>query len=109
MVSLVTASESRRHELYNGLALVIGPELTETLMSFLPPVPFIDLATKDDIAGLGTELRTEMTELRTEMTGFKAEVRSELRDLGKRIDRIYLTLLAGFVSITVALVAGIIL
>ena len=163
MVTPVTVPESRRQQLYHGLHSAIGPEATDTLMSYLPPVPIAELATKVDIGllkaditdlqdditelrgnitelrremvELTTELRSEMVDLRTELRSEMAELKSELRsemaelrtelrgemallrsdfkvlqsDLGKRVDRVYLTLLAGFVSIIVTLVAGIIL
>ncbi len=50
--------------------MVIGPENAETLMSSLPLQPAAELATKDDVASLRSEmheLRTEMHELRTEV------------------------------------------
>jgi hypothetical protein len=55
-------------------------------------------ATKDDLLSLSDELHAVRDELR-------AEFRTELRHLVERIDRMQLTLVAGFISMVVALIA----
>lgn len=49
-------SERRRHELYISLERAHGTEIADTLMSYLPPVGWVDVATKDDIAAVRHEL-----------------------------------------------------
>ncbi len=83
---MMTAPESRRHELYNGLTDILGVELADTLMSYLPTTPVTALVTRD-------EFQTEMR-----------SVKDEIRQLSQRVDRLQLTLIAGFMSMVVALI-----
>jgi hypothetical protein len=75
-------NEAERFKLQQALIQVIGAEPTETLMANLPPVPWTELASKSDLARLGTDLQGEMSqlrsELRTEMAEFRGELRTEL-------------------------------
>lgn len=124
----MSASESRRHDLYNGLSELLSPELTETLMAYLPTSPAAALATKDDVAVVGSDitalrvefkdlrtelrgefkdLRGEFTDLRGEFTDLRTELRGEISHLSRRMDRMHLTLLGGFMSIVVTLVAAV--
>jgi hypothetical protein len=68
-------NEAERFKLQQALIQVIGAEPTETLMANLPPVPWTELATKDDVARLGSEIRSE---LRIEMAEFRGDLRTEL-------------------------------
>jgi hypothetical protein len=79
----VTASESARHDLYNGLNELLGPQRTETLMAALPAYDASDLVTKSDLTLFGAELR--------------AEFKSDFSAINARIDRLYLATLSGFV------------
>jgi hypothetical protein len=54
-------------------------------------------ATKDDLLSLRDDFHAVHDELR-------AELRTELRHLAERIDRMQLTLVAGFMSMVVALI-----
>lgn len=74
-------NEAERFRLQQALARAIGDEPTETLMANLPPVPWTELATKSDLAHLGSELRSEMGLLRAELRGEMAELRGEMADL----------------------------
>ncbi|MGB6059237.1 MAG: hypothetical protein WBF71_13350 [Microthrixaceae bacterium] len=51
---------AQRQELHQEIETVFSPTSAATLMELLPPVGFADLATKDDLAHLATELRSEM-------------------------------------------------
>ncbi len=102
--------ESRRHDLYNGLNRLLGTELADTLMAYLPSSPAADLATQDDIALIRLDielLRDEVTGLRSDFNDLRSELRDDIRQLGQRIDRMQLTLLAGFISMVIALVVAV--
>ena len=45
-------SEARRRDLYNSLDELLGTELAETLMAYLPAHESTELATKEDIRRL---------------------------------------------------------
>lgn len=63
----MTTTETDRIELHNELAEAIGPAATK-LMQHLPP-DWTQLATKTDLATLGTELRGEMTAMEGRIAG----------------------------------------
>jgi hypothetical protein len=48
--------DAETRALYNRLQEVLGNEHADTLMSYLPPEPWTDLAKKSDIAGLEARL-----------------------------------------------------
>ena len=49
---VVAISEARRRDLYNSLDELLGTELAETLMAYLPAYESTELATKEDIRRL---------------------------------------------------------
>jgi hypothetical protein len=49
-------TEKSRHELYQRLEKILGPEEATTLMEHLPPVGWADVATKADLHQLETRL-----------------------------------------------------
>ncbi len=79
----MTVDERSRHELFGQLERALGPEAATTLMEYLPPVGWADIATKRDLdasaALTRSELRTEMADLRSELRTEMADLRSELR------------------------------
>ena len=83
MLGAMSDSGSRRLALYNGLNDLIGPELTNSLMSFLPTSPATELVTKTDIG----------------------ELKEVVRYLSQRLDRLQHTLLGGFAAMIAALLA----
>jgi hypothetical protein len=58
------ADEAARHDLRQALASAIGADQAATLMEQLPPVPWDQLATKDDIRSLAERMdaRFELVE-----------------------------------------------
>jgi hypothetical protein len=93
-------SESARHDLYNGLAELLGAERAETMMTYLPSYDPTEVATQNSVVDMRSELKEEIRELRVEM-------RAGFDSLGKRIDRVLLTLVAGLfviVASTIGLV-----
>ena len=83
-------SEAARADLYNGLADVLGPDRAETLMTQLPKYDPTDVATKADIAELKAEIR---------------DVNSGLAAVNTRLDRLFLTLVAGLFVMIAAMAA----
>jgi ribosomal protein L29 len=71
------------------------------MIKALPPDPQ-RLATKDDLAVLGSELRAEMADLRTELRTGIAELRTEMRDMTSGQTR---TMMLGLVGSLTALAA----
>lgn len=53
-------AEKERLALYRQLNSTIGPDHAETLMEYLPPQKWADLATKEDLRVTAKELRAEM-------------------------------------------------
>ena len=64
-----------RHELFQRLDEVLGPEAAEVLMSHLPPVGWADVATKRDIDALEARLnlRFEQVDARFEVVAERIE------------------------------------
>jgi hypothetical protein len=79
--AIMDDKEQRRHRLARRLAEVLGEEEAETLMAQLPPYDWPQVATKQDLAELGDELRSEMDALRTELRGEMGELRGEMGQL----------------------------
>lgn len=77
------SAEKRRHDLYNAVSDMIGPEQATTLMDYLPTVTNDHLATTDQF-----EL------LRREMWEFKSEIKSEFQRVHDRIDRLFYALVS---------------
>jgi hypothetical protein len=78
----MTIDERTRHQLHGKLEEVLGPDEAATLMSYLPPVGWADVATKHDLDvirhDLG-ELRQDMKDLRGELNGLRAESAAQVR------------------------------
>ena len=53
-------AEKERLALYEQLNSTLGPEPAETLMEYLPPQKWADLATKEDLRLFAKELRADM-------------------------------------------------
>ena len=78
----MAVDERARHELYRRLERIVGKEATDTLMAYLPPTGWADVATTSDLRAVGAELRGEMAELRGEMAELRGEMaalRGEMR------------------------------
>jgi sirohydrochlorin ferrochelatase len=78
-------TETGRHRLYEKIKEQWGEEHAAELMSYLPPVGWADVATKQDLSHLATELRLEMATgsagLRAEMATGSAGLRGEMSEL----------------------------
>jgi len=94
----VPISEAARHDLYTGLAALLGPERTKTLMSALPSYEITDVATKGDIA----LLLSRIDRLEARMDGLEAR----MDRLEARMDRFFVALVAGMFLIVATLIGG---
>ena len=74
----MSMTEPERHELYELAKRDVGERFAQLMIKALPHDPE-RLATKDDPAIIGSELRTEMAELRGDLRTEMAELRTELR------------------------------
>jgi hypothetical protein len=97
----MSMTEPERHELYELAKHDVGERFAELMIKALPPDPH-RLATKDDVALMGAELRTEMAVLRTEMADLRTELKTEIRDLTTQQTR---TLMLGLVGSITTLAA----
>lgn len=72
----MSITNARRHDLHTGLEEALGPQRAETLMDYLPPVGWADVATKRDLDNVEervnlrfdtmmSDVRYEIAELRT--------------------------------------------
>lgn len=77
----MAVDERSRHELYQRLEGVLGPDAATTLMSHLPPVGWADVATKDDLRHLEAATKAEFRSVETELRHLEAAMKAELRQL----------------------------
>lgn len=82
---MMPVSEAARHDLYTGLAELLGSDRAETLMTHLPRYDPAEVATKADITNLESMLNIR------------------LDGMNKRLDRLFLTLVAGLFVIVAAM------
>jgi hypothetical protein len=78
------ASERQRNDLREWLARTLPPELAEVVMESLPPYRWDELATKDDVRLLRSDLdqvrsdvavlKTDVGVLKTDVAGLKTEM-----------------------------------
>ncbi len=80
----MSMTEPERHELYELARRDVSERFAQLMIKALPSDPD-RLATKDDVAVVGSELRTEMADLRgdlrSEMAHLRGDLRSEMADL----------------------------
>lgn len=74
----MSMTEPERHELYELAKRDVSERFAQLMIKALPPDPE-RLATKDDLAVLGSDLRAEMADLRGDLRAEIADLRTELR------------------------------
>lgn len=89
----MSMTEPERHEFYELAKREVSDRFAELMIKAVPPDPE-RLATKDDLAVLGSDLRTEMAELR-------GDLRNEIHDAFQAQTRV---LLVGLI-VSVVLIA----
>ena len=77
---MVNVSDAQRRQLHAGLVEKIGADVADSLMDFLPPAGWSEVATRTDLDHLGQTLRLEMqameARLETKMAdGFAKQTR----------------------------------
>ena len=77
----MAVTEKHRHELFNDLERVLGPQHAETLMELLPPVGWADVATKHDLEALRAATRSDIDVLRADIDGHRAAMRADFDGL----------------------------
>lgn len=77
----MSVDERTRLALVRKLDSVLGTDDASTLMEYLPPVGWADIATKQDLVGLEQSLRGEIAELRGEMHREIGGLRGEIGEL----------------------------
>lgn len=73
----MTVSEAQRRALHEGLVRKLGADVADTLMDYLPPAGWSDLARRSDL----DQLRTDMHAMESRIDGRFAEIRAELAEL----------------------------
>jgi hypothetical protein len=73
----MTIDERTRHQLHGRLEEILGPEEAATLMSYLPPVGWADVATKHDL----DVIRRDLDELRGDVQDLRREMRRDISGL----------------------------
>ena len=78
----MSITEESRNDLYEGLTEALGKQRATTLMEHLPPRGWADVATKQDLQLLRTELTAEM-DVRF------AEVRAQFAEVGAQFAEVH--------------------
>lgn len=81
--------ERARRELMVRLEEVLGPDQAATLMENLPPRPWSELATKDDLVPLRADievLKADVGELKADVGSLRTEMHAGFAHLGEILD-----------------------
>jgi hypothetical protein len=80
----MSIEEHARHRLHGRLEDVLGTHEASTLMGYLPPAGWADVATKHDLDALRRDVdlvRIDLREFRSDVRSEMGEIRAEVRDL----------------------------
>jgi len=78
----MTVDERERRHLHEALVSTLGHDPADTLMAYLPPTGWADVATKHDLAAFGATLRAEFSaNLHREIDTVRSEIRGEIGSL----------------------------
>ncbi|MDT0202644.1 hypothetical protein [Nocardioides sp. AE5] len=70
----MTVEEQHRRQLQEALVDRIGSGLADTLMSYLPPVGWADVATKHDVQALRVATKQDVQVVRVDVEALRADV-----------------------------------
>ena len=74
-------SEGDRHQLYSRLEEVLGGPEASTLMGYLPPLGWADVATKDDLRLLRADMDVRFSHVDTKIAEVASAVQHQNRNL----------------------------
>lgn len=98
-------NEVARHRVFEALKESFGEEVAGDMLEMLPPAGVPDLATKDDIAIVRSEMAAIEARLRVEIAGVRGELKGEMAglrvDIAKQFERT-VRVTAVFWGVTVA-------
>ena len=77
----MAVDERARHELYATLEEKIGRKDADTMMAYLPPTTFAEVATKSDLESLKAATRADIEGLRADIEGLKAATKADIANL----------------------------
>lgn len=113
----MAVTEQARHDFFNQVREVMGPESAATLMELLPPVGWADVATKHDVAELEKRLglrfaaidhRFEELEQRLDLRFDKlaATFRGELFERSDHQTKVFVGWLLGGIGVILGTMVG---
>ena len=82
----MAAGERERRELQEALVGTIGPDPTDTLLGYLPPVGWADVATKRDLDALERRIDGKIDRLAGRIDGLVGRIDGRIDGLEGRID-----------------------
>lgn len=80
----MTISERDRHHLHSKAADVMGDQAAETLMSYLPPVGWADVATKRDLDALEERMDLRFGRVDERFAAFERHIDERFRHIDER-------------------------
>ena len=75
----MSITDSKRTDIHNCLRDLMGHDMADIMMEFLPPVGWGEVVRRQDVNSLGVALRSEMSVMGSDMHTEIAEVRNELK------------------------------
>jgi len=82
----MAAGERERRELQEALVGTIGPDPTDTLLGYLPPVGWADVATKRDLDALESRIGGKIDRLAGRIDGLEGRIDGRIDGLEGRIN-----------------------
>ena len=85
----MSITDSKRTDIHNCLRDLMGHDMADIMMEFLPPVGWGEVVRRQDVNSLGVALRSEMSvmgsDLHTEIAGVRNELKAEIAELRAEI------------------------
>lgn len=75
----MSVTEYERHQIFQWYEEAMGTERAAIMMNLIPPVGWGEVATRTDLASLGTSLRGEIAVLSSELRGEIAVLRGDVK------------------------------
>jgi hypothetical protein len=98
----MVVDEGQRLRMVGRLHEVLGDDVADTLMGYLPPGGWAEVATKGDLAELRGEMVELRAELRGEMAGLRADLHTAMAELRATVLRDNRSLFFGLVGVFAA-------